>query len=208
MEISLFSLRHFLKRPIFIDLILAILVIISFILSNWFSGMRCEYDYGSFFLNLTTSLISVWITVRLIDNLINKRERLRNARIMLFEDLSHPFHFLEKHFEILNENDLRRLKRDIELLEKKWKYSIHNNSIFKPNEEDIARNLYNLNMQISMDVHNVIVSKNMNNPTMIEQDKELLRKRLDTLRKSMSKMETEIGKLRVEMWKTTSPIQL
>jgi len=207
MGISAFNLKHFLKKSIFIDFILVILIIFSFILSNWFLGKWGNFDYGSFFLNLTTSLISVWITVRLIDNLTNKREKLRNARIILFEDLSHPFYFLEGRFKFLDERDLHCLKRDVKLLEKKWKYSF-NNSILKPNEDNIARNLYNLNMQISMYVHNVVICKKMDNPNTKELDEELLKQRLNILQEEMGKMETEIEKLQIEMWKTTNPMPL
>jgi len=207
MGISWYSLKHFWKKPIFIDLILLFFFIICIVLSVKFSGKLYIIDYNSFFLNLSTCLISVWITVRIIESLIIKREKLRDARRTLLENLKHPYVYIDNIYSSLNQRDLDYLKRNNKWFDNKWGNGFYI-TVLKDKEWPIAQKLIGLNMQILTEVHNVVIHKNMNNSNNIKQDEELLERSFEMLRKKMLEIETEIEKLQTEMWKTDKPVPL
>jgi hypothetical protein len=205
-SISIFSLYNFWKRPIIIDIVLILAFAVSLFFSIKLSVPVQKFDYSSFFLNLSASFLSIWVTIRLIDNLINKREKLRLARQTLFENLKHPLEYITRFYPRLDDRDYEYLKREINWFDKKWGKSFYV-KILKDNEEPIARKLFGLNMQVLSDVYNVSIGYKL--VFNCEEDKEMeISRRLKSLSDTLRKTETEIENLANEVWKTDKPISL
>ncbi len=202
-SISIYSIRHFYKKPIFIDLILMLFFVISITCAIKFSD-NPEFDYSSFFQRLSVSLLSIWITVRLINKLIKKREKLRHARQTLIQNLKHPFEYISRFYPRFDERDLEYLKREAHWFNKKWGESYFV-TILKENEEPIARKLIVLNNKLLTDLHNVvIVNKMVFNRE--EDREEEMNSRLKDLNDTLQQIDVKINFLVTEIWKTEKPV--
>lgn len=205
-SISIYTLKHFWKKSLFIDLILIILFLLCLFLSYKSTDTNKHFDTSGFWLNLSASFLSIWITVRLIENLISKREKLKNARNVFIDNIKHPSDYITKFFPRLDERDLTYLKRELKWFEKKWGNHFYA-LILKDNEVDIARKLIGFNREILFDLEHLIIGLGIKFNDESEKETDV-KKRLDRLQTTIEKTEQEIENLIMEVWKTDYPITL
>jgi hypothetical protein len=204
--IPMYSLKHFWKKPVYIDILLAFVFILFLCLSYKYSDAKKGFDFSSFFLNVSAGVLTIWITVRVIDGLIKKRERLKQARETFFKNLKYPFDFVNKVYRTLDERDLAHLKRETKWFEKKWSIASYV-TILRENEDPIARKLMGLNMQLLTDIENVVVGRRIEANAIT--DKEAIMKwRIKNLDDRLNEIEAELDKLIAEVWKTDKPVTL
>lgn len=82
---NIFDVRHFWKKKIVIDVILLTLISIFALLT--FNYFNSKSDFFSVYLSLTVGLLIVWLTFRIIDELLNKRKILFEFRERVIEEL-------------------------------------------------------------------------------------------------------------------------
>jgi hypothetical protein len=205
-SISLFSLYHFWKKPLFLDIILVLLFALSLVFSIKLVGPNKSFDFSSFWNNLSASFLSIWITVRLINNLVSKRERLKTARQTFVNNIKHPIDYINRFYPRLDERDLAYLEKEYNWFTKKWGDRFYA-TILKNSEEEYARKLIGLNGELLNDVQHLILGQAVSFNNVEDKEKDL-KSRLVRLNITMKKMESEIDNLVMEIWKTDRPVSL
>lgn len=205
-SISIYSLYHFWKRPVFIDIVLIVFFGVSLFFAVKQTDINKPFDVSGFWINLAASFLSIWITVRLVDNLIKKREKLKNARQILVSNIKHPIEYVNRFYPRLNERDVTYLQRELNWFEKKWGNSFYL-KILKENEEEYVRKLVGLNRQLVDDVEHLVIGQqiSINDEKQKQND---TNSRLLRLKNKMAETEIEIENLVMEIWKTDRPISL
>jgi len=107
-----YNLRHFWKKKFILDWILIPLIVIFGYLS--ISNIGLQSNYYSLYLNLATSFLIVWLSVRLIDNLIEKRKNLNKQRYELINEIHNLITLFENtttnSSDVLQNRNYRTLK--------------------------------------------------------------------------------------------------
>lgn len=205
MRIDGFHLKHFWKKQWLIDLIILIALSLTIYLTLKSSSEDTSFDKDSFLLNLATELIGVWLSVRIIDRLLKKRERLDNARQQLIKNLRHPFNYCYSISPRFKRKDVDYLKNEMKWFERRW---IKRRSFLKNREIDIAMEIQRQNNALLIAIENMVIYDETIDTWMELNigDKEKDNKwRADAVEKELEQLEDSIEKLILAFWESDNP---
>ncbi|HNP34062.1 MAG TPA: hypothetical protein PKN96_12285 [Flavobacterium sp.] len=204
MHIDIYHLKQFWKKPWVVDLILFLTICVCIYLTWRTSCPATGVDYNGFLLNLTTELIGVWLSVRIIDRLIKKRERLQDVRKNLLKNLRHPFDFIYRKHPYYEQKDVDYLENEMKWFDRRWD---KRRSVFKLQEQDIARAIHSLNYELTRVISNVVIAERIhhNSP---EEKKKLVDERLKVVDDTLVQLEKNIEKLILTFWETDNPDEI
>lgn len=204
MHIDIYHIKQFWKKPWVVDLILFLTICVCVYLTWKTASAETGVDYNGFLLNLTTELVGVWLSVRIIDRLIQKRDRLQTVRRNLLNNLKHPFDFIFRKHPYYEQKDVEYLQNESKWFDRRWD---RRRTVFKENELQIARKIHSLNMQLTTAISNVVVAERIElNPP--EDKKKLIDERLKVVEKVLDELEENIEHLILAFWQTDNPDEI
>lgn len=208
MHIDHFDIKQFWKKQWLIDIILLIVLSVTIYLTvKTYSDGKC-FDYNSFLLNLSTEIIGVWLSVRIIDRLMKKRERLESARQYLIKNLRHPFNYCYSIAPRFKRKDVDYLKNEMKWFERRW---IKRRGFLNNKEADIAREIQRHNYTLITDIENLVIHyETIDKWSELNQgDKEKDYKwRADAIEKTLEQLEDSIEKLILTFWENDNPDEI
>lgn len=208
MHIDHFDIKQFWKKQWLIDIILLIVLSVTIYLTVKTSSDGKCFDYNSFLLNLSTEIIGVWLSVRIIDRLLKKRERLDSARQHLIKNLRHPFNYSYSISPRFKRKDVDYLKNEMKWFERRW---IKRRGFLKNKEADIAREIQRHNYTLITDIENLVIHyESIDTWSELNQgDKEKDYKwRADAIEKTLEQLEDSIEKLILTFWENDNPDEI
>ena len=205
-SISWYTLKHFWKKPIFIDLILIPLFVGCLVIAISVIKRPAHFDVSGLCINLSTSFLGTWIAVRIVDNMMRKREKLKTARQTFVSEITHPVEFLKNTLPVFTQRDYTRLEKEIHWFNRKWPLKL-TGTIFKPAEEEIAREITGLNLQLLGHLQHLITVHRMTFNAESERGV-MYNERLAQVDAFVAIIDTQLERLILEVWKTDSPVTL
>lgn len=208
MHIDHFDIKQFWKKQWLIDIILLIVLSVTIYLTVKTSSDGKCFDYNSFLLNLSTEIIGVWLSVRIIDRLLKKRERLDSARQHLIKNLRHPFNYSYSISPRFKRKDVDYLKNEMKWFERRW---IKRRGFLKNKEADIAREIQRHNYTLITDIENLVIHyESIDTWSELNQgDKEKDYKwRANAIEKTLEQLEDSIEKLILTFWENDNPDEI
>jgi hypothetical protein len=205
MYIDHFDIKQFWKKKWLIDVILLIALCVAIYFTVRTSDKDKGFDYNSFLLNLSTEIIGVWLSVRIIDRLLKKRERLENARRNLVQNLRHPFNYAYLLSPRYKRKDVDYLKNEMKWFERRW---IKRRSFLKNREADIAMDITRNNYLLITAIENLVIYyetfENWSELNLGDKENDY-KWRIEAVDKALIELETSIEKLLLTFWEKDSP---
>jgi hypothetical protein len=201
---DLYHIKHCWRKPWIIDVILAFSITSCIYLTYKTSDAGKGIDYNGFLLNLTTELLGVWLSVRIIERMIRKQERLNEIRRNLLRNLRHPFDIAFRKYPHYNGQDLRYLKRELKWFDMRWE---QRQSVFKLNEQNLSRKIISMNYGLVTAIENVLIARDLPLNSMIQLEN-VVEERMQAVSKVLTQLEDEIEQLTLTFWETDNPDQI
>jgi hypothetical protein len=200
-KMDLYHIYHFLKKSWIIDCLLFIFICLCALMIYKSISPKTPFDNQGFYVNLSTGLLSVWLSVRIIDRLLKKRDRLQNARRTLLGNLSHPYEYSSRNFPHFNQTDLEYLKNEQEWFDLRWQ---KRRRFLKSKELNQADEIERLNLQLIQSIENYLIIRKTEYKYLDEKDREE-KDRVDKIKNDLNELKEAIKVMIFIFWETDNP---
>lgn len=184
--------------------ILLLFPALLFGLNSYFNNSIFGFTFRNASINLSVGLFCVWLSVRLIDSLIKRRESYKSNRLILFDHLTNPYKIIESYEGHYNIHTLKKLDREIKWFNNRWD---RRKKFLTQNEVNVANKIRTLTTLIHTDLKNIILSFN-NTPSTKENSYARVKELSERIENKMNEQQLLIDELLELGWSLSHPDEI